>query len=42
MTRILRVEARPDDDRAMAREVLTLSAILAVALGLVALVQRLS
>ncbi|GEM_PF-5917843 len=42
MTRTLRIDARPDEDALAAREVLTVSAILAVAVALVALVQRLS
>lgn len=40
MARIVRIEALQDDDAILAREVLTLSAILAVALALVALIPR--
>lgn len=42
MTRTFRLEAAVDDDALLAREVLTLSAIAAVAVALLHLAQRLS
>jgi hypothetical protein len=41
VTRILRIDARPDEDALLAREVLTLGGILGLAFAALALIHRL-